>query len=77
MTVSWDKTDDRIWFGKWNNDHTIIPLYLVIEQLPHSRGWDWAVWQSDKPMVLRRGIASSALEAATAAEVAATPWPFA
>ena len=74
MIVSWDKTGEHIWFGVWSNTRIATRLYLVAERLPASKGWDWAVWQSDEPMILRRGIAPSALEAAASAEVAASRW---
>lgn len=73
MVVSWDKTEDRIWFGTWGDDALVL-LYLVIERLPSGTGWDWAVWQSRSPKILRRGVAASAPEAAAAAEVAAAHW---
>ena len=75
MVVSWHTTDDRIWFGTWrDNDAPAPSLHLVTECLPNSKRWDWAVWQSDEPMILRRGIAPSALDAAAAAEAAAARW---
>ena len=29
MIVSWDKTSDRIWFGRWGDANATILLYLV------------------------------------------------
>jgi hypothetical protein len=74
LVVSWDKTDDRIWYGVWGDDQASIRLYLVTERLPDLSGWDWFVWQSNKPRILRRGFASSASEATAAAETAAAHW---
>jgi hypothetical protein len=74
LIISWDRTDGYIWFGRWNDTRAAAPLYLVVERLPASNGWDWAVWQSDKPRILRRGRAPSAHVAATAAEAAADRW---
>lgn len=74
MVISWNKTDDRIWFGTWGDAARIL-LYLVAERLPDAGGWDWAVWQPDKPGILRRGVAASALQATATAEAAAACWP--
>jgi hypothetical protein len=74
VVVSWDKTDDRIWFGTWGDGLAPTRLYLIAEILPDSSGWDWAVWQSDPPMILSRGVAPSASLAADAAEAAAESW---
>jgi hypothetical protein len=74
MVVSWNKTDDGIWYGVSGDEHTSTRLYLIAERLPSSRGWDWALWQSGEPMILARGIAPSALQAAAAAELAAACW---
>jgi hypothetical protein len=74
LVVSWDKADDRIWYGVWGDDQASIRLYLVAERLPDLSGWDWSVWQSNKPRILRRGFASSASEATAAAETAASHW---
>jgi hypothetical protein len=74
MALSWDKTEDGIWYGRWNGRNKAIRLHLVVERLPDAKGWDWAVWQIDKPAILRRGAAPSALDAAAAAETAAEHW---
>jgi hypothetical protein len=76
MVVSWDKTDSRIWFATWEEGDPAIRLYLVAETLPHpgGGGWDWSVWQSDRPVIVRRGVAPTAQEAADAAEAAAARW---
>jgi hypothetical protein len=76
MVVSWDKTADRIWFGTWGDGHLPVLLYLVAERLPDLSGWDWAVWQPQQPMIVRRGIAPSASRAAAAAEAAAAQWAW-
>lgn len=74
MVVSWDKSDGHIWYGVLGDDQAGIRLYLVVECLPDLSGWDWSVWQANKPKILRRDIAPSALEAAAAAETAAVRW---
>jgi hypothetical protein len=76
MIVSWDKTDTRIWFGLWEHGDPPVRLHLVVESLPlhGSRGWDWSVWQADRPLIVRRGAAPGAQEAADAAEAAANSW---
>ncbi len=76
MIVSWDKTDSRIWFGTWEEFDPFVRLYLVVESLPFpgGGGWDWTVWQSARPVILRRGAAVSAQAAADAAEAAAGGW---
>jgi hypothetical protein len=71
VTITWDKTDEQIWFGVWRGDEAPAPLYLIAERLPKSHTWDWAVWQPNKPAILRRGTASSPLDAAANAEEAA------
>ena len=72
MTIVWDRSDDRIWYGRWASDETRgRRLYLIVERLPNRRGWDWAVWQPDGPKIARRGIEATAPEAATAAETMA------
>jgi hypothetical protein len=71
MVVTWDKSSNRIWFGKWGCDPSSIDLYLVVEQLPASNDWDWAVWEAGDAKILRRGVAASAQSAADAAESAA------
>jgi hypothetical protein len=74
MIVSWDRTDDRIYFGTWGNYQATVRLRLVAERLPDSEGWDWTVWQSDRPKIVRRGLAPSGPEATAAAEAAAADW---
>jgi hypothetical protein len=76
MVVSWDKIDSYIWFGLWEDGDPPVRLHLVVESLPsHGRaGWDWSVWQSDRPVIVRRGVAATAQEAADAAEAAANGW---
>jgi hypothetical protein len=74
MIVSWDKTSDRIWFGRWGDANATILLYLVAEILPGGKGWDWSVWRSGEPAILKRGIAPSAKLAVAAAEAAAADW---
>jgi len=74
MIVTWDRTDDMIWFGIWKDSEEATPLYLIAERLPKSNEWDWAVWQSNKPVILKRGIAPSALKATAFAEGAASRW---
>jgi hypothetical protein len=76
MVVSWDKTTDGIWFGTWGDGHLPARLYLVVECLPDLSGWDWAVWQADKTIIVKRGVAPSASRAATAAEAAAALWAW-
>jgi hypothetical protein len=71
MAVSWDKSDNHIWFGAWGEPGATTALYLVAECLPESSRWDWAVWRRDRPTVLARGVALSAAEATAAAEAAA------
>jgi hypothetical protein len=71
MIVTWDKTSQNVWFGKWARDASSVDLYLVVEELPASNNWDWAVWQAGAATILDRGIAASAREAAEAAESAA------
>jgi hypothetical protein len=76
MVVSWDKTDSRIWFATWEENSPAVRLYLVVETLPipAGSGWDWSVWQSDRPVIVRRGAAPTAQKAAEAAEAAASGW---
>jgi len=74
MIVSWDKTSDRIWFGRWGDASATILLYLVAEILPGGKGWDWSVWRPGEPAILKRGVAHSAKLAAAAAEAAAADW---
>jgi hypothetical protein len=76
MVVSWDKTDSRIWFGVWEEGDPAIRLHLVVESLPFpgGGGWDWTVWHSANPVILRRGAALTAQAAADAAEAAAAGW---
>jgi len=76
MVVSWDKTDNHIWFATWEESDPALRLYLVVETLPLSGGggWDWSVWQSDRPVIVRRGAAPTAQQAADAAESAASGW---
>jgi hypothetical protein len=76
MIVSWDKTDSRIWFGIWAEGDPAIRLHLVVESLPFpdGRGWDWTVWRTANPVILRRGAAPTAQAAADAAEAAAGAW---
>ncbi len=71
MIVTWDKTSKNVWFGKWARDASSVDLYLVVEELPASNYWDWAVWQAGAATILYRGIAATASEAAAAAEEAA------
>lgn len=74
MVISWDKTDSRIWLGSFGDAGAAVELYLVVENLPNSTDWDWAVWNPEEPSIVQRGIAASAPEAATAAEEAAASW---
>ena len=71
MSLSWDTTRGRIQFARWKDGQTGLRLYAVAEQLPDGDGWDWAVWLPDEPKLARRGVARSALEAASAAGEAA------
>jgi hypothetical protein len=76
MVVSWDKTDSHIWFALWEQGDPPVRLHLVVESLafPGGGGWDWSVWQADRPVIVRRGAAPTAQEAADAAEAAAGGW---
>jgi hypothetical protein len=71
MTVSWDKTDSRVWYGALANGQ----LRLIVEQLPNGNGYDWSVWRTDEPKIERRGTALTADEAAIAAAAAASELP--
>jgi hypothetical protein len=74
MTISWDKTDELVWYGVWTDEPTTFRVNLVAEHLPESERWAWTVWQSDEPRILRRGVAAGATEASASAEVAAIGW---
>jgi len=74
MAISWDRSDDRIWFGKFSGEEASDRLYVVVECLPRLKGWDWAVWRGKAPRMLARGISRSASQAASAAEMAAMRW---
>jgi hypothetical protein len=76
MVVSWDKTDVHIWFALWEEGNPPIRLHLVVESLPApgAGGWDWSVWQADRPVIVRRGTVPTAQAAADAAEAAAARW---
>jgi hypothetical protein len=74
MTIAWDKSDELVWYGIWTGEPVTFRLHLVAEHLPESERWAWAVWQSDEPRILRRGVATGAAEATTAAELAAIGW---
>jgi hypothetical protein len=46
----------------------MLPLKLIVEQLPGQDRWDWAAWGRDLPIALRKGEARSASDAMRAAE---------
>jgi hypothetical protein len=71
MVVSWDGSDNHLWFGAWGEAGATTAQPLVAEPLPESSCWDLAVWRRDRPTVLARGVALSAAEATAAAETAA------
>jgi hypothetical protein len=74
MSIAWDKSNDRIWFGKWLADGAPCRLYLIVECLPDRSGWDWAVWRSDGLSVAAYGTLGSVKDAAFAAESVAEYW---
>jgi hypothetical protein len=71
MSLTWDMTQDTVWFARSEDSVTGLRLYAVVESLPHRDDWDWSVWLPDGPKLTKRGIARSAVEAATAADEAA------
>jgi hypothetical protein len=71
MTTTWDKSDPRIWFGRWISDDGRWDFRLVVERVPNRTRWDWAVWRTDDLTIVRRGVENSASAAVTAAETMA------
>jgi hypothetical protein len=74
MSVSWDCSEDAIWFACVSDSYANAFLYLVVEKLPRSKGWDWAVWHPKWLPSERSGKARSASAAAMQAEIAASRW---
>jgi hypothetical protein len=74
MAITWDKTDDNVWYGKFTEDAGMLQIYLVAEHLPESARWAWTIWQAHEPRVLRRGTAPDAAQAVIAAEKVAIVW---
>jgi hypothetical protein len=70
MTVAWDSTEDNIWLGCFTDHRTNIPVRLIVEKLPRSGKWDWAVWCPYHPFSVLSGKTRSASEAAFEAEQA-------
>jgi hypothetical protein len=74
MRLKWNSTEHGIWFANAGNSQTGPDLYLVVEELPLSEGWDWTVWQLHPSLVIRSGKQRSSSDAAAAAEAAARNW---
>jgi hypothetical protein len=74
MTFEWDKTGDRIWYGKWADEWTGFRLFMTVERLPRGQSWDWTVWEAAGPKIVRRGIEPTAAEAVAAAEATVVRW---
>jgi hypothetical protein len=71
MGLVWDTAQDNIWFARYRDHCTGLWLHAVLEGLPDSEEWDWAVWLPDEPKIARRGVARSRMDASVAAEEAA------
>jgi hypothetical protein len=74
MSLAWSKVDEAL-FATAISRRNGARYQLIAEPLPHTDGWDWAVWRlGDAPDTARHGDAPSAQAAIKAAEAAAQHW---
>jgi len=75
VIFSWDTNQDTARYAAATGYRPDVTLRLVVEKLPRSGHWDWAVWkQGDTETPPRTGQERSAALATIAAEATARNW---
>jgi hypothetical protein len=74
FNINWN-SDGAMFFGTAASGRGQVVFRLVVERLPGESGWDWSVWQTDRPgTIIGRGTAPSSAIARANAEEAARAW---